>query len=79
MFTFESSNSEEIYNMKSKIKATAFGSKYKSNTNIESSVNTNKAMSSLQIQIFGFGLGLDKDGSETLVATVRLELFVSNR
>ncbi len=78
MFTFESSSSEVASEMKSKIKATAYGwsAKGEASRSVDKSSSIDSAMLSLQIQIFGFGLGLDKDGSETLVATVSLELFI---
>eukprot|EP01083_Nonionella_stella_P289170 984120_1 len=75
MFTFESTDQEVITNMKAAIKATAYGNRFSSNTNIDSSMKIDTSMSTLQIQIFGYGLGLDKDGSETLVATVSLKLL----
>eukprot|EP00588_Corethron_pennatum_P005921 CAMPEP_0194288234 /NCGR_PEP_ID=MMETSP0169-20130528/36393_1 /TAXON_ID=218684 /ORGANISM="Corethron pennatum, Strain L29A3" /LENGTH=626 /DNA_ID=CAMNT_0039035173 /DNA_START=418 /DNA_END=2298 /DNA_ORIENTATION=- len=68
MFTFMSSDSTIITQMKTDIKATAYGAR-SVESSIDSSVNMNLSMSTLQIQIFGYGLGLDKDGSETLVAT----------
>jgi hypothetical protein len=73
MFSFTSTDSTATRKMKSTIEAAVNGgSRFKvdAGRTSKSDSKSRKTEQSLRIKIVGYGLGLDKDGSETLVATV---------